>query len=303
MSDDGRFKDFINTDSYVYHMEPDQYKLGNILLADGNSLKTTDGFTTDLIVGSALESGYVEGIGTSVRMDSLGFHQLSADQVVIADYKNHCLRLVHRLTQQTSPYAGNCTNYGYADGLNARFRRPAYIIADNFQQEKTLIITDNWNEALREMNTKSRLVITLVQSEINLSYVIGITQLLTTGDIFATIRHGIVKFNYGTKELTKVTGLYTSGFNDGLFSEALFSYPRGLAVLAKNVILVADDNNEVLRLLDFNSQKTSSICSGNRGNINGRFNVCELIEPRSLLALGDTLYCGELRGIRMVRGQ
>ena len=54
---------FADTAGAVFHMEEDLEEPGNVLLTDILSVKTTDGMSTSVIVGSETDSGYVDGVG------------------------------------------------------------------------------------------------------------------------------------------------------------------------------------------------------------------------------------------------
>lgn len=291
-------------------MEADQFRVGNVIYLEGGALKTSDGNTPPItIIGEVGESGYVEGKGTDVRMESIGFHQLTGPHVVFADYLNNCLRDVWRANRQTSPYAGKCRTGlgGYANGVEARFSFPTYIITDTFRgnstEEQILIITDTGNNALREMNTKTKVVTTLIKSKDQLRFMQAITQDLVTGDLFVTRRYSVVRFSYETTTLILLAGSHSAGKRDGSFSDTLFQSPIGLVLLANEKLLVADSDNHVLRLLDLPSETTSSICTGKEGKVNEKFDLCELTRPSSLIVVGDRLYCGVPGGIRMVIGR
>ena len=140
------------------------------------------------------------------------------------DYGNHCLRLINRITLQTSLYAGLCESRGHADGTSsARFRYPYSIIRD-MKQPHMLLVTDQLNHALRHVDTQSRSphhVSTFIESSV-LSYPTGLVQDPLAGDLYITATHQIYKLIYSTKSLQLVSGSQSSGFRDGDFSTALF---------------------------------------------------------------------------------
>ena len=116
---------FLHTESFVYHLERDLYIPGNILFSDRYAMKTTDGSSTSLIAGSATQAGYVEGAGSHARFNNISsFLQLSPNQVLIADIRNHCLRSLNRRTNRTNRHAGNCTHQGKQNGVNALLSHP-----------------------------------------------------------------------------------------------------------------------------------------------------------------------------------
>ena len=56
----------------MYHIAEDEFVPGNLLFADWNALKTTDGTTTSLIAGSVTSFGYIEGVGANARFRKIG---------------------------------------------------------------------------------------------------------------------------------------------------------------------------------------------------------------------------------------
>ena len=109
-------------------MERDLSNPKNILFADGNALKTTDGQTTTTIVGSSREPGYSNLRGKQARFKHItSFLQLDARRIVVVDKRSYCLRLVDRVSQTVEPLAGKCEQgYGFRDGIgsNAMFSLP-----------------------------------------------------------------------------------------------------------------------------------------------------------------------------------
>ena len=94
-----------------------------------------------------------------------------------------------------------------------------------------------------------------------------------------------------------------TGFKDGGFSSTEFYSLREIAYTGNFQLFVADWGNHRLRLLDMNLNITSSICSGIEGSQNGNLTSCALRQPRSLLAVNNTLYIGEYLGIRLIEGE
>lgn len=52
---------FVTTKHRVFNMEEDLLHQGQIIYSDGHALMSTDGVTTDLIVGDPNSWGYIEG--------------------------------------------------------------------------------------------------------------------------------------------------------------------------------------------------------------------------------------------------
>ena len=112
-SENDRMTTFIETDSTVYHMEPDLHVKGTILYSDYCALKTTDGITSTTIAGHATTCYHHLGVGLLARFDFIsGFRQVSPSQVLVSDFYNCCLKLIDRITLQVTRYAGYCGSMG-----------------------------------------------------------------------------------------------------------------------------------------------------------------------------------------------
>ena len=287
----------------MFHLAEDEFVPGNLLFANSNALKTTDGTTSSLIAGASRSDGYTEGVGAAARFDTIvSFVQLSISYVILTDHHNHCLRSVDRRTNQTSTYSGNCTTRGNRDGVNALFYRPASIIADLMNSQQ-LIISESNSRSLKTINTVSKRVSIFYRDITNryrLSYVL---QDAETGNIYVTFDHGVGLYDYKSRTFSEITGSSWSGFVDGEFSQLRFYSPRELAFLSSSTLLVADQGNNRLRVLDLRTNTSSSICSGARGHADGDFASCSLFIPLSLLKVNDTIYIGEGGFIRTMQGK
>lgn len=294
----------------ISHMQPDQYVIGNILFADGSSLKTTDGKEINGVVGEAEAYGYKVGIGTKARFDWItGFSQLTASETVIVDHRNHCLRHVDRSTGIVSTYAGICGQIGMLRlNQTSSFYKPWDVIKDNMQVNSTLIVSDQYNKALRLVCTQdhgSTTIPTLIQS--NLLYAVrALVQSPNTGDLFMVNNHGVVRYDYGRKSLTVISGTIGrrgGGFVDGSFTSSLFRYPWDLTLLTASTLVIADSQNGRLRILNMTSGTSSSICSGSaQVHSDGNLDNCTMNQPSSVMLFNNTLYVGERGHIRIIPG-
>lgn len=295
---------YVTTPYTVYHMEMDEYIDGSILFSDPVSLTTTDGNTSQIVAGGLLGRAYREGVGKAATFYGIsGFHQVSSRKVIVADMSNHCLRLVDRLTGQTSPFSGSCTKGGYADGSQGLFNRPYSIISDNGSQGK-LLVTDHNNRAVRQVDINTRVVSTFYGSMRLLNDLAGITQEISSSDLYLMTSTALYQLHYQTKQLKLIAGSPITnqiGYRDGDFSVSLFNSAREILLIENGKkILVADANNGRLRVVDKESATTYSICTGTSGHKDGDLEQCELSAPLSLLVSGDSLYIGENNSIRRI---
>ena len=298
----------IETDSYVSHIEPDLFIQGNILYIDNCALKTTDGVTSTTIAGHSTTCYHHFAVGLLARFQELhGFRQISPSEVVVADYNQHCLKLIDRITLQVSRYAGYCGSSGYVTGTSgARFSHPHTIISD-IKRPGMLLVTDSNNDAVRHVNTLSssapHTVSDFFQQTSYLDWPKGITQHHVSGDLYITNDDNEVwKVTYSSKSISKLAGASSSSFRDCDFSTSYFYNPYEIIFIGDNKLMLADYSNNRLRVLNLKTSHTSSVCTGSRSHIDGDMETCTLYNPRSLMVLNDTLYVGEKYRIRKVQG-
>lgn len=283
-------------------MATDNYLPGNILFSDVHTLKTTDRNSVTLIVGSL--EGYEDGVGNVAEFNWItGFYQLNKTHVLLSDSVNCCLRLVNRLTNETSSYVGNCTNRGYEDGvgISVKFQNPQAMLLD-IKNTSRLLLADEYNGAVRTVERFAPIAGTFYSSNGRHSFV-GMTQSSITGDIFLTTRYSVYKLSYHNQILTVIAGqLAGPGFSDGPLLTAKFNYAREI-ILTKNrtQLLVADRRNHRLRLLDLLLNVTTSICTDR--SVPDRANGCGFSDPYSLFVMKETLLIGETQNIRSIAGK
>lgn len=297
---------FARTEGMVYHMEVDLYEHGNILFSDGHSLKTTDGNVTMNVAGSATEAGYAEGEADTARFHAItGFHQITKTEVIVINWGKNCLMKVYRSSKLAMTYAGKCTEYGFSDGRlrEARFGSLISIIADR-RNPSQLIVSDVSNNALWVIDTVTERVRTLFQSD-KLEKPRGIAvdpNNINTLYITAS-QSQVFRLDLTTKALTLVSGKpVVERLVDGAFRDAIFAYPREIINLSDGVFAIAGQQSMRIRLLDFKTERVSSLCSGIKGKVDGSVNTCQVDTPYSLLLFNKTFYIGESQSIRAIPG-
>lgn len=244
-------------------MEMDLYKPGNILFSTRSALKTTDGKTEEIILGSDTEYGFADGIGKSVRFNQLyGFHQISNYTILGVDRDNNCIRKLDRkLKPRVARSIGLCPNtIGLQDGnlSTARFNRPIEIIADN-QVPNHYLITEE-RRAIRHLDLQGRYVSTFLLTRGHFEPW-GIAQDGTSGNLYLTSFSSNVFFvNYKSKVVSLLTGSEYA-FKDGNFASAMFWYPREIIIFENGTkLIIVDQNGPGLRLLDLQTNTTSTFC-------------------------------------------
>ena len=268
-------------------MELDKYRPGFIVYTDKHALMTSDGTTTHLIAGSPNQRGYREGVGAEARFyDIAGFAQISEKLVVVADHYNHCMRLIDRTTNNTSVLSGQSNHWGYEDGRPGQFYHPWSVVMDQ-RDKNQLLITDYWNSAVRTVDVKSRVVGTFVKSD-SLYYIRGITQEEKSGDLYVTVPHAVYRITYIQRTVSLTSGSPEGhrGYRDSTLLNSLFRWPCELIFIAPDILLVADQYNNKLRLVYMNSDKVTTL------NVKNSLNL-----PFALLLTNNSLYVGQHKEI------
>ena len=290
--EDSAMETFMKSEGQVKYMEADLYIPGNILFVDGNSLKTTDGTRTTIITGNVSTSGYVEGTASEALYNSItSFTQISPTLVVIADNGNDCLRLLDRTTANSSQYVGYCYPGG---GMGGPMSYPL-AITQNLKSPDMIFVTDDY--AIHQVNSSNNPPDVSQAFDVNAFY---LTQDPQTGDLYTTTDTRVNKISNSSGTAVKLSGSF-NGHRDGDFDFARFETLQGIIFL-HDKILVADEGNNRLRVLDLNTNQTSSICSGERGHKDGNLSICSLAEPYSLMLHEGEIYVGENRRIRKIKG-
>lgn len=168
---------------------------------------------------------------------------------MLADLYNHCLRLVDRVTQKTSTFAGKCgsENLGHYDGKDGKFAYPAFVTVDK-RDENNLLVIDRNNNAIRSVNVTTAEVTTLIRSD-QLDRPISLAWSTSHSDtVYVSNKNHIAKLNLTDLTVSVLAGNpVKNGFKDGRLPQALFHYPRTILALNDDRLLVADQDNNRLR--------------------------------------------------------
>ena len=292
---------YIKTTSHVYHIEVDISDPEILLFSDLSSLKTTDGNQTLLVVGSDIESGYIEAAGLAARFNKItGFTQISPTIIVIADYENNCLRVVEWTSLSTLTLAGVCKTYGNRDGSDARFSGP-WSVMRHPKSASQILVTDYKNSAVRQVDLVTRITRTLISRGSGLERPAGIMADPSGNHLLIVNRQHISRYDFQSQNLSKVVSHTTSGNSDkNHFYQALFNDPIELARLSDDVMLIADLLNDRVAVVSTEENFVSSICTANWTTRDGPVKKCGLSYPWSLLVTDKEIYVGENGAIRSV---
>jgi sugar lactone lactonase YvrE len=97
-----------------------------------------------------------------------------------------------------------------------------------------------------------------------------------------------------TGAVTPVAGSAdTPGFADGSGSAAQFNRPYGLAQASDGALLVADQNNHVIRRVTLDGTVTTFAGTGSAGNDNGPAASASFNAPEAIAVVGDDVYVAD----------
>lgn len=290
------------TSSCVMHMEIDlQTRGGNIhvptiLFSNQYALRKTNGRRVEIIAGD-IRNGYQEAEkrGDEARFHNItGFAQLNTSQIVVVDYGNHCLRMINRETGTTFPFFGNCSRISSTGDVY--FHKPYSVLFDN--SSDSLLVTVIEASMVYQINMQTKEAFTLMA----IVRPIGMVTDMNKEFFYFTSLESVYisKFNTRKNTTTNITAIIDPRFGYGRILEKLTE----LLLLADGLILVADQKNDLIRVIEFGDRNCIWVfCSGKKPNLNGAHDECELRGPASLLLVGDTLFIGVNNGIQMVNGE
>lgn len=213
------------------------------------------------LAGSPLEpEGYQDGRGLAARFfNPRGIlyiaSGLATNEVLVADYGNHCLRLVS-LDGEVTTFAGLGGSPGRADGSlqEARFNYPNGLA---MMEDGSVLVADSKNNAIRKIGLDRR-VTTVISGLYEPSAVAvapaGYPELSGTIWVAETRNHTIKAFTADGVSLGFLgsNDRFVSGSTDDLLGigSAQFNNPRGLTWFATGtnpLLLVCDSGNHTVR--------------------------------------------------------
>ena len=280
-----------------------------MLAAWGNALITTRTTFPDVkfLAGSVDTEGYIEGLGSQARFKEItSLVQLNRTHIVISDRRNSCLRMLDRVTGQTSPYAGQCGVRGFADGpaLDVIFDFPSDVMFDE-RDRQNLIILDDYNDAIRLLDTSTMTLKTLYANDVELTRPrYGVIDAYNSDVMYITIKRRIVKYSFSKNAVTHLTGSLPTPeekriVSDGHYTVARYGYfISGIAQINQQFLVVTDFWSDKVRVIDLHNEQVYSLCEDSVVQVLSvspvdERHVCKTIKPHAVTVVNNTLYIGE----------
>lgn len=287
------------------------YISGNLLFSEDTVLKTTNQTFVISIAGLDVSSGYQNSFGAQARFSSIAsFIQLSPTHVVISDTGAFCLRLLTRTNRKVSDYAGTCRLEGYADGdfQNAKFKSPKYMVRGEGQSKHIIYVVDQTVNAIRTVNTRIRMVATLIQSDSLVEMTGIVVDSESTNTLIVISSKYIKKVATVDTDAASLPAVFEStklGIGDGDFSEATMHSPERIVALGKGVYLTSGEKLSTrLRVIDLVTETISSICSGhNIFHTTGSISECLVPSPTGMALVRNLVYIGGFAYIYKLSGK
>ena len=230
---------------------------GNIIVADteNHAIRQVIGAFVVTIAGNGFP-GYNDGRETYAQFN----HPRAAvmcpnGYIYVADTLNHAIRRIDSQGYVTL-FAGSPGNSGFVDGSidTARFFEPSglYITADG-----TLYVADSANHAIRK------------------------------------IQNGTVTTIAGRPgEQIRFSDYFEGGYVDGSNSEALFNFPRDLAMLPDGSLLVADSLNHAIRKIT-QDQTITILGGGMAGHFHDSAENLQITRPEGIAVTDTSIFVSD----------
>lgn len=227
----------------------------NVYVADGGStirsIHLATGAVTTL-AGNALQSGSMDGIGTSARFNGVGGITTDGTSLYVTDSANGTIRKIEIATGTVTTLAGKAGTFGSADGTGsaASFTELSGITTDG----TSVYVADL--QTVRKIDISSGSVTTVAGT----AGVFGRADGTGTAALFDRIfdittdgtslyltdaNNTIRKIVISTGAVTTIAG-GTTGSANGVGASASFRYPRGITTDGVS-LYIADTSNNTIR--------------------------------------------------------
>lgn len=203
------------------------------------------------IAGST--QGYLDGNSTIAQFNiPIGLTADIEGNIYVADYYNHKIRKIDP-NGVVSTFAGSTQGYADGEASEAKFNHPQFIIIDNVGN---LYVSDLVNRKIRKI-TPAGMVSTFAGTSVGTADGhVSVAQFSgnagiafdSQGNLFVADSNKIRKIDTNGMVST-LAGSSMAGFADGSGALAKFNNPLGIAIDTNNIIYVADNVNNKIRMV------------------------------------------------------
>ena len=211
---------------------------------------------------------------------------------IISDTNNHCLKLLELALVRLTTYAGKCGVHTMTETDTKEDDTLHYPKGLSYSREREMLYVVS--SSLVQTVDKEKKIKIFCRSEFTLS-----SAFLAGDFLLISYKHGVNVIDLDTTDTVKIGAGNSSGLANGRFNIARFCNPHGLVVVSNMVAFVADSDNGVIRLIDFQLKKVTTVCNSIGVLENRRKSIakCKLEQPWAILLVNDSLYVGNNAGI------
>ena len=263
---------YIDTGDTPFHIEADLYIPGNIIFSDLQALLTSDGINKTVFVSQYVRWPYMpyrEGKGMNATFSSItSFVQPDENTVYAADSNHGCVREIDRDSNQTKPLVGICEKTTYdtqpSNGrlLNSRFSKITAIA----YHDNVMYIIEGDHLRIRKADLQfDRVTSIAAEEDFEQTYHNPREALVdpSRGQVYVSITYGMAQLDMKTDKFTYITHQESHGYKDGTLADSEWYWSTGLTMLLNDTLIVADANNDKLRVIDLLSNNVSTWCFNN----------------------------------------
>lgn len=280
---------------------------GDIIVADraNNSIRrvTTEGVVTTIFGDGS--TGYADGDVSVAKLNYPWKVCVDKDgNIFIADNRNHAIRKIDTNGLVSTVAGTGAAGFADGPGAQAQFNQPVDVAVDD---NGVLYVADNANHKIRKI-TPDGVVSTVAGDASGFKDGDVATALFKNpsgvtvdadGNIFVADRlnHRIRKIDMVSGQVTTVAGAGTTGSRDGLAGESQFNNPYGIEVDEDGSIIVADLNNNKIRMVE--NGTVSTIAGSSTGFLDGAGVVAKFTSPTDVTILDGIIYVADLGNHRI----
>eukprot|EP00747_Dinoflagellata_sp_TGD_P179951 gnl/TRDRNA2_/TRDRNA2_31612_c0_seq1.p1 gnl/TRDRNA2_/TRDRNA2_31612_c0~~gnl/TRDRNA2_/TRDRNA2_31612_c0_seq1.p1 ORF type:complete len:529 (+),score=64.97 gnl/TRDRNA2_/TRDRNA2_31612_c0_seq1:52-1638(+) len=264
---------------------------GNMIIADTcNSCirkVTVDGMVTTL--AGSTTTGSADGLAATASFGRPQSVTVIGDgSIIVADCNNNRIRKVTP-DGMVSTLAGGEEGFADGTGAAARFKRPYGVAAD---RDGNVVVSDYGNNIIRKV-TADGIVTTLAGTgsaafndgaagEAIFNGPTGVAVDSDNNVFVADCHNNCIRKISVHGNVTTLAGRGNAGYADGEGDTASFKLPIGLAVDADGNVVVADGDNNCIRIIAPGGTVTTLAGSGRIGNADGPGDRAQFTNPRGV---------------------
>ena len=283
----------------------------SIIFTDGFALKRWKRGRVSIIVGNVSTYGYVNGIGTDARLSRVTSKVELGDSVwLLADLYNHCIRILHVRTRFIGDYLGDCTARVNPPTLQpVGLSYPYGLILDLVNPDLVYLSQEH---CIWRINVSSYETLAIYEDAYKPGYIRFYSQMVWHKN-WLIVMHGksILRLDLPRGSIYREQIFYTATdkiewteISPHNRSEPL-NLPHFRAITScglEGVFIAADYEHHAIKLIDFNTNSTATVCEKNPTNTSYQ---CSLRLPYAVFCRPDsaTLYIGHGFGLELQKGE